>query len=659
MRRTALLFALCALGLPRMAEAAPVVWAVDDGEKIKQDTAPTTPLATGQGNPVWSPGQPIRLFAMKNETVSLQIVVAADATALSGVTVDLESLATATAKIANAPGANDPTVYVGRPIERFVEHFFDITRASAGRNAKESLGWAAGSGPTAGKWTGKLPDALIPVEVAPSWSPYPMNVAPNANGIVWIDVTVDKTQPPGLYKGNVVVKAASTMLATLPVELEVVDVTLADRPVKTMLFYDREELDRRIGAASSDAAEKQLYRLYHRHRLSPMHSALSVADVSRKIEVLDGTFYTAKNGYAGPGEGMGDGVLSLGTYGNFGDPDASTLAVVEGIADLLDGKRLFDQTDAFVYATDEDCQSPRGAKWKSLIAGSSNPRVKKVRVGWTCSEDPVSQPVDIAIQLAAFDPTQAAKARALGKDVWTYNGHMPETGAFMTDTPAISLRVNGWISGMFAIGRWFYWETTFWYDGNRGGLGPYDPFATAETFHNSDGDYCAGDGVLVYPGKQVDMFTAHSIGMDGVIASIRLKNWRRGIQDAGYYQLAHAADAKRAEDIAKGLLPAVLSQSKGGQPPSWSEAGKPFFDARKALLALIAPGTNGGAGPGATPMPGGPGDPNASGSTSSTSDGGCGCRGCVKSRSTAGALGATVLGVGLAVMWRRRRRQRR
>jgi len=606
----AVTLAAAALALPRLAMGAPVVWAVDDGEKIKQDAAPSG-MASGTGNPVWSPGQPIRLFAMKNETVAFQIVVAADGSRLDGVTVELDALATDTAKIANAPGATDPTRYVGRPIERFVEHFFDVPRASGGKQPGESLGWAPGSGPSAGKWTGKIPDALIPVEVAPSWSPYPMSVAPHANGILWIDVTVPRSQAPGLYKGTVVVKASGNpalQLASLPVELEVVDVTLPERPVRTMLYYARSELDRRIGGGEgkAEAAEQHLLRLFHRHRVSPMHGAMTADEVTRLRPMLDGSFYTASSGYEGALEGMGDGVLSLGTYGGFGAPDATKLHAVEAIADVLAKSSLFATTDTFVYAIDEDCASTHGATWKSLLAGSSNANVKKVRVAWTCSTDPTKQPVDIAIQAGTFDAKKTAQARAMGKEVWSYNGHAPQTGAVLTDTPAVSMRVNGWLSGMFDIGRWFLWETTFWYDDNRGGRGPYDPFATGETFHNADGDYSMGDGVLVYPGKQVDLFTSHSIGMDGVVASIRLKNWRRGIEDAGYYQLAYAADPKRAEAIAKSLLPSVLSAAKDGQPPSWSDAGKPWFDGRKALLALVPRGTNGGPGLGAKPGVAGP-----------------------------------------------------
>lgn len=643
-RRVAALTAFAALGLPSLAHAAPTVWAIDDGEKIKQD-APPGPLAQGMGNPVWSPGQPLKLFALKNETVAFQVVVHASE-ALTDVTVDLASLTNGANKIENAPDAKDPTQYVGRPIERFVEHFFEVKRASGGRRAGESLGWTAGSAPPAGKWLGKLPDALIPIEVAPAWSPYPMRVAAGQNGIVWIDVSVAKTQAPGVYKGNAVVKAAGAEIASIPVELEVVNATLADRPVRTMLYYDRSELDRRLGADAGEAAENHLFKLYHRHRLSPMHNAVTAAEVTRRASALDGSLYTAKNGYEGPGEGLGDGVLALGAYGNLGEPNPAALKTVESMADVLGSKNLVATTDTFVYAIDEDCASPYGAAWKKLLAESPNPNVKKVRVGWTCSADPSTQPVDIPMILATFDPAKAAKARAAGKEVWAYNGMMPYSGAFFTDSAAISLRVNGWLAGMFDIGRWFYWETTFWFDNNRGGLGAYDPFDSAETFHNGDGDYCMGDGVLVYPGKQVDPYAAHSANMNGIFASIRLKNWRRGISDAGYYRLAHDADAAKAEAIAKGLLPTVLSAAKSGKPASWSEDGKPYFDARKALVALIPNGAGGGADPGPIPTPTPPNNPN--GATKK----GCGCD-TTPTRGPYG-LGAALVVIAAALLRRRR-----
>ena len=569
---------------PVSAFAAPTVWVIDDGEKIKQD-AQALPFASGTTNPVWAPGKPAQLIALEGETVALQVVISADAAA-TGVTVDLDSLTGAGgASIHNDAGATDPTSYVGRPIERFVEHYFDIQRASGGNEHGASLGWASGSGPAQGAWTGLVPDALIPVEVAPSWDPYPMNVAAGQNAVVWIDITIPATQAAGTYTGSIVVKSGPTTLATIPVELQVAGATLPDMPVKTMLFYDASELSRRIG---SGAAEERLWQLYHRHRLSAMHGGKTASDAQGALGALDGSEFTSAHGYAGPGEGKGDGILSLGTYGGYGAPNATTLAQVTGVADWLGQHNLFPTTDVFIYAIDESCGSSYGADWKHLLAGSTDPNLGNVKVGWTCSENPASQPVDVPIVGAwGYDPAQVAKAAAAGKKVWIYNGQRPESDAFFTDTPATALRANGWIAAMAGIDRWFYWETTFWYDDNHGGQGPYDPFTTAETFHNNSGDYCEGDGVLVYPGKQVDAFTDHSIGMDGVLASIRLKNLRRGVQDAGYYQLAHAADAAKAEAIATALLPKVLSAASDGSPVSWPASGQPWFDARKALLALI------------------------------------------------------------------------
>ncbi|MEO7095761.1 MAG: glycoside hydrolase domain-containing protein, partial [Polyangiales bacterium] len=392
----------------------------------------------------------------------------------------------------------------------------------------------------------------------------------------------------------------------------------------------------------------------------PMHGVDEPKHVAAKKAALDGTLYTAANGYDGPAIGRGDGIISIGTYGSLGAPSSGLLSLVEGVADEIEKAGLFPTTDVFLYAIDETCSSPYGAGWKSLIDGSANANVKKVKVGWTCSIDPSKQPVDLPIVFAgSFNATTAAAARTAGKDVWIYNGYRPSTGTFLTDAEATSLRANGWIAATQDIGRWFYWETAFWYDGNRGGLGPYDPFVTAETFHNSDGDQCQGDGVLVYPGKQVDDFSEHSVGFAGVFASIRLKNLRRGIEDAGYFQLAHAADAAKADAIAKGVLGKVLGEAAHGTPPAYAQTGKPWFDARKSLADLIPKETPGGdAGPsdGGADSGGGDGGPAGDGSTNGAEGGGessgCGCD--VPGRAAGGSALALLACAGAAILRRRR-----
>ena len=111
----------------------PSVWLIDDGQKVRRD-AVDTPWEQGADNPVWSPGEPLRLIALRDEVVAFQVVVEADGSPLDNVTVDFAGLTGPDgARIENAPGADDPTRSVGRRIERFVAHFVDIRRPSASR----------------------------------------------------------------------------------------------------------------------------------------------------------------------------------------------------------------------------------------------------------------------------------------------------------------------------------------------------------------------------------------------------------------------------------------------------------------------------------------------------------------------------------------------
>jgi hypothetical protein len=570
----------CVAGAAAVASPAraATVWAIDDGERVARDGV-GSPLARGVDNPVWRPGQPIRLFALRDEVVAFQVVVEADATPLAGVTVD---------------AAFDGATSIR--IERFVEHFFDVPRPSSARGTDHCIGWDSGAGPPPGRYTGVVPDALIPVELAPAWSPWPLRVGARRNGVVWIDVTVPRDQRPGVVHGRVVARAAGRELASLPLELEVLPATLPARPVATMLYYGREELGRRVGDV--DAAERQLWTLLHRHRLEAIHAVTSAEDLGRHLPALDGSLYTRAMGYDGPAAGLGDGVVAIGMYGSLGAPTPETLAKVSEIADALAAHGLFEKAEVILYAEDEVCASPLGAAWTAALARAPDVNARRVRVAWTCNDDPARQPVPVPIVGAdAYDSNVAAAARAAGKDTWIYGGTRPVAGTVMTDVEAVSLRTIGWIAAMAGTRRWFIWETTAWYDGHPAGHGPFDPFVTAETYHNRDGDALMGDGVLLYPGRQLDRFAEHSLGFVGVLPSIRLKNLRRGVEDAGYVSLARGAHRPEAEAVARALLPRILAEAPRGQAPSWPERGAPFFEARRALSRFV---TGGGVDPGPT-----------------------------------------------------------
>jgi hypothetical protein len=565
--RAQLAVTLLGAAIAREAHASPSVWVIDDGEKIRRD-ATATPFERGEHNPVWSPGQPVRLFAMRNESVALQVVVEADADPLASVTVELPRL--------DAP---DGSVI---PIERFVEHFVDVRRASTG--ARDTV-----------SWVGPVPDALIPVDSAPAWDPFPMRVAPRTNGIVWIDVDVPRAAVPGTYRGTIDVRDGGRALADIPVELEVAGPALPDRMSGAMVYYDAHNLGRRTGKAAS---EQSLWMVLHEHRIAALHNAMTAADVVRQIDALDGSLYTRARGYLGPAQGVGDGVLSLGAYGDLGDPRRESIVAVEQMARAASDAKLWESTEVFLYAIDERCDSPRAGAWRALLRGSSDATLRRVLVAQTCTRDPSAQPVDVAMLNAAWDEGRVRAARTLGKDVWVYDGAEPHTGTFRLDADAISPRVNGWLAAMFGVPRWFDWEATYWY--GRHDAHPVDPFVEAETFHDDDGDFENGGGVLVYPGEQVDAFQEHSVGVAGVIPSVRLKNWRRGVEDGAYLEMARTRDAKKADAVSTWLIPAAFGAATDDDAPSWGARGDRFFQARRALLAIVTgrdPGPLGAAAP--------------------------------------------------------------
>ena len=280
--------------------------------------------------------------------------------------------------------------------------------------------------------------------------------------------------------------------------------------------------------------------------------------------------------------GVRPAVVALGAYGMLGAPTSEVLARVDAMVGRLPvGPQLF------LYAIDESCGSPRAAEWRQAFAAHPPPR--PVAVAQTCSEPPGRQPVDIAMLAAAsFGRGTPAEARASGRRAFIYNGVMPRTGTLLLDADSQSLIANGWIAAAMAIERWFYWESTFWNDDNRGGHGPVDPFLTAETFHNADGDSVLGDGLLLYPGRQGGRFAASSLGADAVFPSLRLKAIRRGIEDAGLIALAAREHPEETARVVARALPAALDEADPEGPPSWRRAPLSFAEARAELRGLVS-----------------------------------------------------------------------
>ena len=128
------------------------------------------------------------------------------------------------------------------------------------------------------------------------------------------------------------------------------------------------------------------------------------------------------------------------------------------------------------------------------------------------------------------------------------------------------LRELAWGQYKMGVDRWFYWESTY-YNNYQGDMGQTNVFQTAQTYGSYDGDdevlgktgwnYFNGDGVLLYPGTDRH-YSEESYDLEGPFASLRLKHWRRGIQDVDYLTLAAKIDPVRTAEIVEEMVPVIL-----------------------------------------------------------------------------------------------------
>ncbi len=559
------------------------LWAMDDSHWLNRRD-PTPALAEGTDNAVWRPGEAIHLVGLPGETVAFQVVVSSNTENLRHVSVHLESLA-GPAQLLDTAGTRD-----FRSIETFVPVEVPMKRRSGGKRPEESLGWGPGAEPPFPSLVHSIPDPLVPASLSAPWLGYPFDLQAHQQGTVWIDVTLPEALPAGTYRGVVEVRGAHNgeplhVLGQLPVELTTLPFALPYGTSKAMVFADPGKVLARTG---SPHTLQHLLQLLHRHQVTTLLPIDDVGALEAHASYLTGQLFTTEAGYAGPGKGVGPDVVALGAYGTLGDP---TVSAQERVAELLEALRsrgLSDspgQRDVFLYAIDERCASPRAGQWRDAVRG--NPRLAGLRVAQTCGEPPSSQNVDIVILPTTAPPQWFTEGQAAApRQLWLYNGVSPHAGPFLSDAPAMALRANPWLARRLGATRWFYWESAYWTDDNAGGWGPFDPFATTETFHNAQGDHANGDGVLAYPGSQLQ-YPAHSLGYEGVIASRRLKLWRRGLQDVGYLRLAE----QLAPDAARQALSLAVpwdGASAPGPAGSWDGAASRLSRARRLLFDALS-----------------------------------------------------------------------
>jgi hypothetical protein len=516
------------------------------------------------GKPLATLGKSFSIQAFRDEVVAFQVVLEGGAEGRRAIEVSLEL------EPAGADGA------LPARVELFEERFVEVrSRSRNDASPSESLAFTPSARPDDDDVMGWVAEPLVPLLPGQRF-----DVPPGERRAVWVDVHVRRDARPGDARATLRVRDGELATSSTPIVLTVLRPALPYGAVSFFAYYDAAgELSARIG--DDPRVEPSLLDTLRAHGVEPLVSLRTPADARRLASLMTGELFAPPR-YLGPGRHEPAKVAAIGTYGSLGAPTAEKVALVREIAALVPPS----VEDVFLYAVDEQCSSPRGPDWRAALR--REPELTRVLVGHTCHEDPRAQGVELVMQPAnALAVPWAQGARGAGKKVWTYNGRLPWSGTLALDVPATSLRASAWIAATRATGRWFLWETTFWNDDNRGGRGAIDPLVTTETFHNADGDSVLYDGLLVFPGTQ-RAFPGSSLGLPGVVPSVRLKNLRRGIQDAAILALARASRPTEADLIADRVVPRALDEVGPDEPAAFPRDAEAYDAAVSELRALVA-----------------------------------------------------------------------
>jgi hypothetical protein len=560
------------------------VWAVDDGEKVERD-ARDHPAAAR--NTAWD-GRGVRLFAARNEIIAFQVIVEADARGVRQLSVRLPSLASPRDRIEYQPPRADPTDSVGRPIQLFVLNYMQVTTPSHASWVFDRDSPAAPPDPTGWK-----PVQLVPENARAGRGGLPVSIAPRQNQGIWIEIYVDRSRGPGIYKGELELHADGVRRA-LPVTLEVLDFVLPEEnSMHAILYYSSDQPELYHGR-NLDAA---YHRFAHRHRVELVH-AYDEKTVEAAWGRLSGADFTRERTYDGPGAGIGNVVVPRTFYGPGKEFDDRSSAWAKSDSWMTLLRERLPRAITFLYMPDE----PGPQEYPRILTLAenvhSNPGPGRALPIFVTSRyvDAIAPAIDIwSSGPKGFLLDRVGSERARGRQHWFYNGGRPAGGAITIDAPATDARATIWAAFKHDVQVYFYWHSVHWrHNSQKQGERNQNVWAESVTFDNrkqerrspEDKGYIHGDGVLIYPGEE-RLHPEEDRGIAGPIGSVQLANFRRGLQDHQYLTMARKLGLTDVVDeVIRAIVPRVFSDA--GERVSYPETGGAYESARLRLARAIA-----------------------------------------------------------------------
>ena len=514
------------------------IWATGPSHKVLR-----TENALG-ANTLWDPGsKTVKLHAARNEFVSFQLVLSGDA---KGVTMTTEAL--------KGPNGKQLT-----HVRAYREHYIPTPVRS--QFSIEHLPWdCIELDLRCGELRAprEFPVQLVPLDAPKHGAPF--DLTSSGNEVVWVDVFVPEGYPAGSYSASFNVAGQE-----LTVELEVWNFTLPSvSHFPNWAYTGPEEIAWSLGRTHEQiprmrAAFDAFFQLAHEHRLSLMEGFENDEDY---IKGPDRRYYEYYTGEAFKGAfGAGFGFELLPTQPEFGELIRDNGWLNRAFVFMADEPNSRDGYRQILRRGREIREAPNAVGLRRMVTEQYTPS----KPGWPN----LDSEVDIFCS-GAIHPEIVGKVESRQNAVWTYNrGH---TGAPYVDAPGVSMRTHAWAGYVTGARAWFFWDAVYAVDlqnrwrKHRGEVRKSpkehltdlwnDPLTFDETKKIGDdgspypADWALrlnGDGMLIYPGTEA--------GLEGPLASFRLKNLRRGTQDFEYlYLLEKAGRGGDALAAAKALL---------------------------------------------------------------------------------------------------------
>jgi hypothetical protein len=515
---------LGAIMLSRPATPRFTIWTASSLDRVGRWTAPPSVQATST------------LSAAKGEYTSFQVVMKAHERGLEIMNVTSSDLIESTGR--TIPAQN---------VSLFREHYLYVNRSSPD--------WKGTNRPLGPDW---YPDALIPF-VDPNTGAKPRNamyhavpahIAAGENQPIWVDVFVPYQAVAGHYTGHLSV-TTNEGTASITMSLTVWNFAMPHQPSLRSSFA--------FWTAGTKPAVEELMR----NRVMPQKLAFVVCkDVTCPELVGLERDLAQKYGLTNTDTGMWSG----------GDRKNCTMRPAPSVQDFqklsanhLPGVYLFNYTADEI----ESCPSliPKLKLWaRNMHAAGIKNLVAMVPDPALYNESPASQrpTVDIwGVLPRGYDLAgpRIREVQKQGSEVWSYNAVVQDAYSpkWQIDFAPINYRIQaGFLSQSLGLTGLLYWRIDNW------SADPWNQVNNSGTF--SSNNY-PGEGMLVYPGQQA--------GVTGVVASMRLKQLRDGVQDYDYIQ--------KLKQMGRGDWALSQSRAVAADWSHWTQNNEKLLDIRRRL----------------------------------------------------------------------------